>query len=204
MNNISAGANRSLTLQVNRLSGDVPSVLLNMINIDILNGNLFRCNFKRNTLPQHDKSFKIYQCGSDSFDQSMIAWTVLLFVSLSLVLIGVYWIQHLEGGFERMTSVRLTKDLIARLSEYHAKVRQPEYNLAQFGAFSSYFRYIMLLLTLLVLVVGLPMYEFLTSYYKTVSVSYAWILSASFLSGTVPALWNECPKDHLILQAQTK
>jgi Leucine-rich repeat (LRR) protein len=64
-------ANSSLALQVNRLSGGIPQSLLNLNDISILQGNIFRCVNGEDSLPQHDQYVDSYVCGSDAVNSAM-------------------------------------------------------------------------------------------------------------------------------------
>eukprot|EP01038_Epipyxis_sp_PR26KG_P013911 gene13911-18653_t len=62
--------NSSFDVEINRLSGIIPNVIVNAINISVLRGNLFGCDiFTRDMLPTHDPYYNIYDCGSNSFNQ---------------------------------------------------------------------------------------------------------------------------------------
>jgi hypothetical protein len=65
----------NLSLGVNRLSGDIPSGLLALTNISILQGNAFNCplSLARNAyLPVHDMYVDKFSCGSNEFNVSLI------------------------------------------------------------------------------------------------------------------------------------
>ena len=68
-----------VALNVNRLSGDVPShsLLRNMQQINILAGNIFACK-KHSDLPQNDPHYHFYTCGSDAIDFPLLLWAALL------------------------------------------------------------------------------------------------------------------------------
>jgi Leucine-rich repeat (LRR) protein len=61
------GSQQSLRLNVNRLSGDVPTSLGRYADLEILSGNLFSCD----SLPKNDKNSESVSCGSEQYDQSM-------------------------------------------------------------------------------------------------------------------------------------
>jgi hypothetical protein len=65
---------RSLYLTNNRFSGSIPIVFLNMIKIDILEGNLFTCYNDNSNLPSHDHYADIYDCGSNIFNILYFIW----------------------------------------------------------------------------------------------------------------------------------
>jgi uncharacterized membrane protein YgcG len=77
----------SLSLQVNRLSGEIPVSLRKMQNINVLEGNIFECNFHRGHLPEHDPSTNQYSCGSDLVDIAILIWFVLAFLFILFLII---------------------------------------------------------------------------------------------------------------------
>jgi Leucine-rich repeat (LRR) protein len=64
----------TLSLEINRLSGDIPTVLLSTENIKILQGNIFACNINRNNLPKNDEDSVDYSCGSDVVNVAIYIW----------------------------------------------------------------------------------------------------------------------------------
>ncbi|RYH20050.1 hypothetical protein EON65_24775 [archaeon] len=84
----------SLSLQVNRLSGDIPNSLKNAGNITILDGNMFYCDFERSTLPPNDPESEIYVCGSNSVNRSIYAYLVFWLLPLFMVLFSIaYYVR---------------------------------------------------------------------------------------------------------------
>lgn len=83
-----------LTLEVNRLSGSVPSNLLILERINILNGNMFGCydggGNRQNDLPREDPQFDTYQCGSDYTNYSLVA-TLALALVVACVIATYRW-----------------------------------------------------------------------------------------------------------------
>jgi hypothetical protein len=72
----------SLTLDINRFSGGIPSVLFSAKTIDILEGNIFSCNLQRNDLPVNDDRADDYSCGSDIVNATIISWSVIFGIIL--------------------------------------------------------------------------------------------------------------------------
>jgi hypothetical protein len=77
--------NTSIKLNNNRLSGDIPKSIINVKDIEVLNGNIFECSFfnRITTLPKYDNANDIYSCGSNNFNLSIC----ILFFILLLVLL---------------------------------------------------------------------------------------------------------------------
>jgi hypothetical protein len=63
--------NSSTTLEVNRLSGDIPKSLQKAQQISLLNSNIFTCGIDRRVLPEFDTNSAHYQCGSNSFNYAI-------------------------------------------------------------------------------------------------------------------------------------
>jgi len=75
IDNINIG-NASLVLNVNRLSGKTPTAIHSLQNIAVLSGNLFQCDFRPSTLPEHDSERSLYRCGSDALEIAFYIWIV--------------------------------------------------------------------------------------------------------------------------------
>jgi Leucine-rich repeat (LRR) protein len=70
---LDTSASMTLNLQVNRLSGNIPSSVTTLVDIDILADNLFEC-VSYHSLPSHDPSSNSYSCGSSGFSTSLYVW----------------------------------------------------------------------------------------------------------------------------------
>ena len=64
----------AVSLQQNRLSGDIPKSLVGINNISVLSGNLFECDYIKSNLPYNDVDFSNYSCDSYSFDIPYYTW----------------------------------------------------------------------------------------------------------------------------------
>jgi hypothetical protein len=88
-------SNGSLSLQINRLSSDVPSSLIDTYDITILNGNIFSCDSLSSgsastSLPHNDPDYSNYSCGSDSVNYIIYFWIIVIIV-FPVALIVMYW-----------------------------------------------------------------------------------------------------------------
>jgi Leucine-rich repeat (LRR) protein len=72
--------NQELYLEVNRLSGALPSSFQNISNLAVLNGNSFTCGWNGESLPKHDSDYSDYSCGSDSVNYVLFGWIWALFI----------------------------------------------------------------------------------------------------------------------------
>ena len=66
--------NGSVNLQVNELSGTVPSVLWDLNSVNVLEGNLFSCNSDRSNIPKKDPNYQSYNCGSDATNYALVTF----------------------------------------------------------------------------------------------------------------------------------
>lgn len=180
-------------VQVNRLSGAVPSVFRHAHNIKILSGNLFECDVTRGTLPLNDPEYSNYQCGSNEFDEAMVLWA-LAFLPVLLALLGVEWAKK----YQTVKFAHLRKQFL-ELSEYwqtcfHIYSPDPKLSehdqshLVEFDVYLTRLRATFVRLTLAICLFFLPLYLMLSTSFSTHSHEYAWSVSALFLSGEEPAL----------------
>ena len=63
----SLNVSQSLSLKVNRLSGNIPSSLSETSDVSILTGNIFTCTDEQ-LAALHDEVGDKYACGSESYD----------------------------------------------------------------------------------------------------------------------------------------
>jgi hypothetical protein len=70
--------NSSLSLEQNCLSGSIPSQLLNVEHINILEDNLFECRHDEDQLPRHDPHVDSFGCGSDNTNNALYAWIAFI------------------------------------------------------------------------------------------------------------------------------
>jgi hypothetical protein len=164
-------------------------------SLNILNGNMFACGYGRGALPLHDPNQRTYQCGSNSFDQSIVAWGVLFVVSLvSCVLLffsNTFYLRRFE------TVVRIADFCIrtrAKMDLWMAIYRTDNIHCTGTNKFVlldqniGKLRCTMLGLTTLILVLFLPTFAALSSLYPAISQQYAWYVSAAYLRGTTPGI----------------
>ena len=101
-NSVKSKTDVSISLEVNRLSGNIPSTLKTIHSINILNGNIFQCENKADSLlmgksegssslPDHDPKKTSYSCGSDAVNQSIYVWVAIIVMILCLLVIFYNW-----------------------------------------------------------------------------------------------------------------
>ncbi len=170
--------NGQLNLQVNRLSGNIPSNLLLPLNIsqsiDILNGNIFACDTFKNNLPSNDPNYEKYSCGSDNVNNVLYAWIIAIvcipLILLMLCKLTLKIFQFSKQSFERFSGklkrwrTSLTSNTerihIQRLSVYFQEMRLTSVYLAFYSVF-----------------ILIPIYSVLKLYSASYSVEYAWSIS---------------------------
>ena len=166
----------------NRLSGKIPPFLRQLGDVSILGTNMFSCKLDGSDLPADDNGSDNYQCGSSAFDVPYYVWLCLVgilgMVGL-VVLLRPRWIVRCVGEVTVGGTVRqwLAVDGIV-MDKYPALLR-----------FTSLLDFLLRLtgkLTIYIVLVLLPLYCILSTVYGEYTYEYAWSVSASFLSGSVP------------------
>jgi Leucine-rich repeat (LRR) protein len=177
----SISADAALTLQVNRLSGAIPSSLFAARNISILNGNLFSCDFQETNLPSHDSDYEEYSCGSSTVNDLIYSWLLLIVILPVIVFFILYdrtvpsfwkhWEKRLIEWKNNLSSnVKLTN--LLRLEVFYQELRR------QFGCFCLFCLFVLL-----------PIYIVLKEYSSSAAYSneYAWTVSGMLLCGETAA-----------------
>ncbi len=195
-----SGSQSSLRLQANRLSGSVPSPLIDAQNINILDGNLFSCNFDSSKLPQNDPTVDNYSCGSDSANAAIYLWVALIVVGVITLLIGYYSMKHNTKWFledlisfslnryriyEEYVRYQVTKEgesnnVVSKVNDYS--------NLLLLKLYNQKIRKLSFMITLFSVLLLLPCFSILSNYYSIYEQRYSWILSALYLEGRISAM----------------
>ena len=190
--------NSSLISSNNRLSGFIPFDIHKMINIDILEGNIFDCKFDRSDIPSHDKDKDFYECGSNTLNLLGIVWTGLIIIFIfGFILLWFYDEEELIEG----TSSLLMKNLYRWLfiasffkipdesESAQLVVNSKLQNMTRLQRYLKLFELIRELSfysTAFIIIVLLPVYGGVTAYYYTHTYEYAWTIAAMYLSGKQP------------------
>ena len=170
---IKADYNASFALAVNRLSGYTPSPLHDAQHVAILQGNMFQCDFNTHLLPVNDATTSSYSCGSDSLQLAVYIW-------LGVIISSAIWlfIEWRAKSRRYSTMISFVKERLA--------IRTID--CSSLSSLLSRMRYQCVLLTMVVLILFLPTYGFLGSYYSTHDYRYGWQTSVAFLTGSAPAM----------------
>jgi hypothetical protein len=209
--------NGSLYLEVNRLSGTIPSSMVSANTISILNGNLFSCDSSDSSVPPNDPDSKNYNCGSDAANYAIYAWILSsTLILLFLAGLGVYlqksvifYSQELHSDAENATAEAVSHDssnaknsinlsalsstlkiLFSTLRIYRQALKEkPKHtNLYFLNIYFHRIRQLFYLTTVYCLIVLLPLYVCLSIYYSSYSFKYAWTVSGLMLSGQAPVI----------------
>ena len=198
----------SLKLDRNRLSGSVPSSLLDAESINILDGNLFSCNFDSSALPEHDPSVDSYSCGSDTTNAAIYLWLGLMFVLCVLSGLGLWLVENGKGNQkndkdEKENEVSLVSFVLVRYKTFHAycvnavegvsvgevgSVEMKTNNsIGLLRIYNEKMRQTGLLIGGFSVIVFLPLLSMLSLFYSVYSERHSWMLS-----GLVPwdCLWD--------------
>jgi len=179
-NNINeAGSQQYSTISYrnNRLSGHIPSMFRDTLNATIMGGNLFDCRYDRRDVPRHDDQPNT-PCGSNEFNISYFIWLTLVMASIAMG--ALLYFQHPSVAFIR-TKVISWIDVLHIIS-----TEDDNRHWYLFNKVGHALCKLSLLVTLYCLLLLCPLYLVLHLFYATHTYTYAWIVSASYLTGLVP------------------
>ena len=165
-------SNSTIALKVNRLSGPPPASLHDAQHINVLQGNLFLCDFNQHKLPSHDPYRSSYNCGSDSLEISF-------YVYLSIIFIGILCLMVLHLNKNKF---------VLSLWDYVLSHTRRLQDASAFDSAMGKFRALVTVQALVTLIFLLPTYGALGLYYGTHQYRYAWSVSVAYLSGVTPAI----------------
>ena len=191
----SESMSQSLSLTVNRLSGDLPHSFGKYEDLDLLSGNLFSCAY----LPSNDESSDFVSCGSLQYDQAMMLMGGLLGLVVCLVSILFLWCRLVpyfrsrdDGRLKSVTNPHV----YLRYLRYHTLPSSSQlHSILLFGRVLCHLIQSVCMLTLLCLCLSLPIYilkqldvesgdpQYVTHYHI-----YNWLWTMAFLSGSTPVI----------------
>jgi Leucine-rich repeat (LRR) protein len=160
-------SNHSVTLNVNRLSGHIPSLLVMLESVNVLQGNLFSCNADHSNIPPQDPSYESYGCGSDAVNDTLYTYAVMLVLMVAGVV--MYSVKYeLNSKIHLIWLWLRTSDL--ELCETIVNDFRRILKVSFWALFIS-------------IVVLLPMFSILSQTCSTVTHRYVWMFSAAYLQG---------------------
>eukprot|EP01035_Chromulina_nebulosa_P025131 gene25131-32779_t len=220
-NNVpSSGGVPQIILDVNRLSGSLPSAFNDMYGINVLDGNVFECadGYGSRGLPKYDPSSDTYICGADEFNRAMIS-VASIFSLVGLILIAVLLLGgqfshlldkypkvkklllHLRLEFSLLQEFITTAAMFSRASNAPIQPVGDKYkNILEFVDSFTLLRNVCIKVLLFSVLVCLPVYIMFytfTDKFSTHRDKYGWISTSVFLTGDIPAailslLWLSC------------
>jgi Leucine-rich repeat (LRR) protein len=164
-----------LHLQHNRLSGVIPGSVQRVNTLSVLENNMFSCRVDSSDVPQQDSDSDKYTCGSDVVNNALFAWLGAALVATAAAAVAVYSFQCAERFCTFVRAVRDAK--LRKLSD----IFRAAHTLLVHGAGSAAYCVLVLL----------PVYAAVNSYYPSFTYKYAWTVSGVFLTGTT-AFILEC------------
>jgi hypothetical protein len=166
-------------LQNNRLSGRIPSALVHLLNVSMLGSNMFSCNAARTDLPHYDGDRDRYECSSESFNSQFYAALILAFVLAVLWVCRQWWPAAMKSTLlrveQRLHEVKINEDTLTPRLRVLLVISEILCKVAVVSA-------------ALTLVSLGPWYAIAHSYFSTYTHTYAWVISAAFLSGLTPTV----------------
>jgi hypothetical protein len=182
-------SSEALNLEVNRLSGVLPGALKSIVNISVLDGNLFSCMLDKRDLPHHDPYERVYACGSSVFDVPFYGWIGVVGLG-GLFLAALYvWRERLDAVFdvsERIRLLNLWLTIIQPQSDLPSELNLKLSNIQYVTRAMDTICYVALTSGAYLLVVLLPTDAALSVKYGTHTHQYTYATSASFQSGVAP------------------
>jgi len=171
-----------LSLTVNRLSGSLPGSLLSVQNIQVLSGNAFACSVSRDTLPTQDPDINIYECGSNSMDNLLIVYGLVMLVVICLYL----HVAHAKSQAKVKERLLSYLDISSNCAGLHSVVKCD--HIARYVDYLQNLRRFMLWISA-VLLVMLCIYAGLSDHSnRTIMYTETWAVTAGYLSGTSGAV----------------
>jgi Leucine-rich repeat (LRR) protein len=200
---------RSLNVEVNRLSGELSSSLRIYDKLNLLSGNLFGCDY----LPTNDGKSEWWSCGSEEYDQSIwlmvgvLCLMVLSFVAYDCLCRCISLSLHVQSAEDNV-------DIHPKNNEGLAWMRRRLVDLQKLFQYVEYFRDSTLsegqspfpfiasfghlliglmkavwILAIVSFFFSLPIYllKEVDGNYVTHTHTYNWLWTMTFLSGNVPA-----------------
>jgi Leucine-rich repeat (LRR) protein len=201
--NYSASDDVSLYLHVNHFSGIIPPSMTAIKNINILDGNMFTCNFNSNLLPKYDPEYRSYSCGSDAVNLNIYIWLAVITLFAMFVVYSLYLQANSSNRSSSSADTISYLEIITELPilclkyyryfhSYCSANDNNKNNIITFQAFNKKTILICVLLCGYMLIICFPTYCVLSAFYSSFEVKYAWYISPLFLSGIVPATVLSC------------
>ena len=172
--------NSSLFLLGNLLSGEVPTTLKDTEDISILEGNIFSCDLRRDSLPEHDEYLSSYSCGSMLANGALVTWATVVCIVAALLL----YFRHLS-----VKDSTAANGVVAYIS-YWSICRRSFMDKAPCSHFQMLLHHLERIcgvVAVFLSLVLLPCFAVITHFYHTYTNQYAWTPSIVLTRGITPA-----------------
>jgi Leucine-rich repeat (LRR) protein len=175
-----------VSLQINRLSGKIPSSYVAMEQINVLDGNIFQCDHESfaqsNTavnLPTNDPNAKTYLCGSNELNLDVSAWGVCVFLIVGICLVRIFCdVRHRSMIANTLKFLIVDDGCDGSVGEAVGLFWSSSVN---------WFRMCLGVCGISVCCL-IPLYALLKLAYHTYNIQYGWVVSVCFLKGTLSAV----------------
>jgi hypothetical protein len=187
----SNGSKITLSLQINHLSGNVPSSLLatssGMASLSILEGNIFNCgNDKARNLPNNDQHYENYDCASSTGTLLTVLGSILLGLCILCVTI-------ILSPWKNILTLKI-HGFIRQINHWKDSFNYTNAEIESSSSFYPLKEYLsnmiklILLMMFLAITIAQPTWIGISSLYGTYEFQYVWSVSAIFMSGQTPAI----------------
>lgn len=186
----SAEVRTSLSMKVNRLSGDIPyQTAVSYSTVDLLTGSLFGCDGR---LPENDPHRHTFSCGSSGLDYSIYFLVVGCALGLVYSCFATRRPRHYMFSMLKPADGSTSKavyDKFEEVSTWHAALSLVPPNCVNTLSFIRWLRmmkWLTLVTAALIILMSLFIYPALKSSYINSShyVQYNWYISLAFLKGS--------------------
>ena len=100
--------NSTIYLEENWISGRIPTGLIDVEQINILNGNIFGCSLSKWNAPRNDPHFSNYSCGSNSFEVIYYIWLGLVGSLAAIMFVWKYSNKGIRCHWNKISRLVLT------------------------------------------------------------------------------------------------
>lgn len=184
----------------NWLSGEVPSVTsdmmeMDMMTVNILAGNMFDCPlFTANVLPG-DPNSKKYACGSNDLDLGVMSYGIIVGVAMVFIWLTVRLVSRHIGRTPSQSESRPFPLVLTWLSYYLMWTplsKSGNHHMYRLAEYLYQFRRYAIATCAVSLFMFFPLYLLLKSInngeYRQYTHQYGWVVSLGFLNGELPGI----------------
>lgn len=179
----------ALNLENNRLSGILPQTIKPIVNISVLQGNIFSCAIDKSDLPQHDPDEDTYQCGSNSFNLPYFIWLIVTGVVCLTALALWRWRSQLDAHLKVTETLDLWRQWLAVLTPNSGLPESTTLrlkNIIYVNSLCDAINRVSCVNVLFIALLLLPLYVIISFKYGTHQEQYAYTVSSTFQAGVVP------------------